>query len=378
MMTRPASSSRNVVSKIGAVSALGLLLCMACVGGGAGPAPVTAQAGDSPSAVAKEEPAAPVPAGPKFSVQQKPTPQKVEITEPPAPEKPSGNPLLGAKLFVDDEAAAYSYAQSFRVKDPEKAKILDRIAKEPQAFWLGDWNADIFRTTQHFVNRAVKQGTVPVMVAYNIPHRDCGQYSKGGSSAKEEYQEWIRRLAMGIGERAAVVVLEPDALGHIQECLTKEQIEERFALIKDAVRVLRQNPNTVVYIDAGHARWVKVPDMAARLKKAGIADAHGFALNVSNYVSTEENTEYGKKLSEAVGGAHFVIDTSRNGNGAADGDAWCNPAGRKIGQAPTTQTNDPLVDAYLWLKRPGESDGTCNGGPEAGKFWLEKAIELAR
>jgi endoglucanase len=160
--------------------------------------------------------------------------------------------------------------------------------------------------------------------------------------------------------------------------LTKEQIEERFALIKDAVRVLRHNPNTVVYIDAGHARWIKVPQMAERLKKAGVADAHGFALNVSNYVTTEENAEYGKKLSEAVGGAHFVIDTSRNGAGPAPGDAWCNPFGRKIGQAPTTETGDPLVDAFLWLKRPGESDGTCNGGPEAGKFWLDKALELAR
>ena len=355
----------------------GALLAAACAGG-APPPPVTAQAEPASEAAAQEEPAASVPSGPKFAVQQKPTPEKVEISEPPAPAKPSGNPLIGAKLFVDDEAAAYSYAESYRVKEPEKAKVMDRIAKQPQAFWLGDWNSDIFRTTQHFVNRAVAQGSVPVMVAYNIPHRDCGQYSKGGSSAKAEYQEWIRRVALGIGERAAVVILEPDALGHIQECLTKQQIEERFFLLKDAVRVLRQNPNTVVYIDAGHARWVKVPDMAARLKKAGIEDAHGFALNVSNYVTSEENTEYGKKLSEAVGGAHFVIDTSRNGAGPAEGDAWCNPPGRKIGQAPTTETGDALVDAYLWLKRPGESDGTCNGGPEAGKFWPEKALDLAQ
>lgn len=377
MVTRMALSSWNVLARYSVVC-VALGAAIACAGGGGGAPPVTAQANTPAEAPAEEKPAAVVPSGPKFAVQEERTPDKVEITDPPEPPKPSGNPLVGAKLFVDDEAAAYSYAESFRAKDPEKAKLLDKIAQQPQAFWLGDWNSDIFRTTQHFVNRAVKQGTVPVMLAYNIPHRDCGQHSKGGSAAKAEYQEWIRRVALGIGERAAVIVLEPDALGHIQECLTKEQIEERFFLIKDAVRVLRQNPNTVVYIDAGHARWVKVPQMAERLKKAGIADAHGFALNVSNYVSTEENTEYGKKLSEAVGGAHFVIDTSRNGAGPADGDAWCNPSGRKIGTAPTTDTGEPLVDAYLWLKRPGESDGTCNGGPEAGKFWLENALELAR
>jgi len=377
MLTRTPSSFRKTLVR-SSLLALVIGSSVAC-GGGSGAPPVTAQSDSTPEpAAADAKPAPVVPSGPQFAVQEKPTPEKVDITDPPEPPKPSGNPLVGAKLFVDDEGAAYSYAESFRVKDPDKAKLLDRIGQQPQAFWLGDWNADIFRTTQHFVNRAVKQGTVPVMLAYNIPHRDCGQHSKGGSAAKAEYQEWIRRVALGIGERAAVIVLEPDALGHIQECLTKPQIEERFALIKDAVRVLRQNPNTVVYIDAGHARWVKVPDMAERLKKAGIADAHGFALNVSNYVSSEENTEYGKKLSEAVGGAHFVIDTSRNGAGPAEKDAWCNPPGRKIGTAPTTETGEALVDAYLWLKRPGESDGTCNGGPEAGKFWLEKALELAR
>jgi endoglucanase len=279
---------------------------------------------------------------------------------------------------VDEEAAAFSTARSLRSKEPDKAKLLDRIANEPQAFWIGDWNQDIFRTVQHFVNRAMQVGAVPVMIAYNVPHRDCGQYSKGGLSAKEEYQDWIRRVALAIGDRPAVIVLEPDALGHIQECLTKTQIEERFFLIKDAVRVLRQNKNTAVYIDAGHARWVKAPDMAERLKKAGIESAHGFALNTSNYVGTEENTEYGKTLSGMTGGSHFVIDTSRNGAGPAAKDEWCNPKGRKIGLSPSTEVDDPVVDAYLWLKRPGESDGECNGGPKAGAFWVESAIELAR
>jgi endoglucanase len=79
-----------------------------------------------------------------------------------------------------------------------------------------------------------------------------------------------------------------------------------------------------------------------------------------------------------VGNAHFVIDTSRNGTGYAPEYEWCNPPGRKIGTFPTTDTGDPLIDAFLWLKRPGESDGACNGGPKAGVFWTERAIELAK
>jgi endoglucanase len=269
-------------------------------------------------------------------------------------------------------------ANSLRKTDPEKAEILDRIAQQPQAFWVGDWNTDIFRAVQHFVNRAVADGAVPVMIAYNIPHRDCGLHSAGGLSSKEKYQRWIRKVAAGIGDRPSVMILEPDALGHIQECLTPEQREERFEMIHDAVRVLRQNPTTVVYIDAGHARWVEVDVIAKRLTKAGVEEAHGFSLNVSNYVTTEENVEYGKKVSALVGGAHFVIDTSRNGAGPAPDNAWCNPSGRKIGKPPTTTTGVPEADAFLWLKRPGESDGECNGGPRAGVFWIEQALDLAQ
>jgi endoglucanase len=86
---------------------------------------------------------------------------------------------------------------------------------------------------------------------------------------------------------------------------------------------------------------------------------------------------FGKKLSELLGGAHYVIDTSRNGAGPL-GVEWCNPPGRKLGVPPTLETADPEhLDAYLWLKRPGESDGSCNGAPVAGAFWDKQAIELA-
>jgi endoglucanase len=182
------------------------------------------------------------------------------------------------------------------------------------------------------------------------------------------------------------VVLEPDALGLLDKplandpnkpCLTPAQQEERLALLHDAVKVLRQNPKTVVYVDGAHSKWAPADVMADRLKRAGVEDANGFAINTSNYRAMDELIPYGKALSEKLGGMHFVIDTSRNGNGPL-GVEWCNPAGRKLGLPPTTETGDPLIDGYLWLKRPGESDGACNGGPKAGVFWDERAIELAK
>lgn len=55
----------------------------------------------------------------------------------------------------------------------------------------------------------------------------------------------------------------------------------------------------------------------------------------------------------------FVIDSGRNGVGAMRESCsnWCNIRGAGVGLIPTTDTASPMVDAYLWLKTPGESDG---------------------
>jgi endoglucanase len=302
------------------------------------------------------------------------------ITDAPVPPKATGNPLIGVKLWVDPNSNAMLRANAIRAKEPEHAALLDKIAKQPQALWLGEWNSNIYRTVQYNIQHAKDDGATAAFIAYNLPHRDCGQESAGGLKNGDAYKHWIRRIAAGIKDDAVIVILEPDALGLLTKdnCMSKEQQTERLALIKDAVHVLRQNPKAIVYIDSGHAHWDPAPVFAERLKQAGVQDANGFALNTSNFVSTEENIAFGKKLSALVGGSHFVIDTSRNGVGSTPDNQWCNPPGRKIGKPPTTTTNEPLIDAFLWLKRPGESDGECNGGPKAGAFWLEKALDMAQ
>ena len=132
-----------------------------------------------------------------------------------------------------------------------------------------------------------------------------------------------------------------------------------------------------MYIDAGNARWQPAPVMANRLQQAGIAMADGFSLNVSNFQPTSINVAYGEQISRLTGGKHFIIDTSRNGM-PANSTEWCNPRGRALGVTPTTNTGHPLIDAFLWVKQPGESDGTCNGGPRAGSWWSDYALELSR
>src|SRR6188768_1875002 len=316
-------------------------------------------------------------------------PESTPITDPPVPPPVTANPLKGAKLFVDPEANVVLKANYLRKTEPEKAAQLDKIAKQPQALWMGEWNSNIFRASQHFVDRAQQDGSVAVIIAYNIPHRDAAAEaegvgaSAGGLASKESYQRWIRDVYEGVGKRPVAIILEPDALPGITS-LPPNQQEERYFLFNDAVKVLRQNPQAAVYIDAGHAKWVPAKEMAERLKKAGVEHASGFSVNTSNYRSTEECVAYGKEISALIGGKHFIVDTSRNGAGPYDAaknelETWCNPPGRKIGRPPTTDTGEPLIDGYLWLKRPGESDGDCKRNePKAGVFWLEQALEYTK
>lgn len=300
----------------------------------------------------------------------------VNVSEVPK-HTPGANPFRGNLLFVDPTMASVRQAKNWRGQRPDDAALMDKIANQPQAEWLGEWSGAVKFFVRSKMQMAEDAGAMAHFIVYNIPERDCGQHSKGGAKNGEAYLEWISKIADGVDGGKAVMILEPDTLGQLEKCTAPEKKAERYRLLKDAVRIFKGS-NIHVYIDIGHAHWMKPEEAAGHLQKAGIEYADGFSLNVSNYVSTEENLAYGKKISALVGGAHFVIDTARNGNGAAPNDEWCNPKGRALGIPPTLDTGEPLCDAFLWLKRPGESDGACNGGPRAGEWWPSQALELAR
>jgi endoglucanase len=285
------------------------------------------------------------------------------------------NPLAGKQLYVEPNSAAQRQAEALRRSRPQDAELLAQIANKPVAKWMGGWVANIGREVDNAVTTITKVGAVPVFVAYNIPGRDCGLYSAGGANGSDAYREWIRSFAQGLNGRQAIVIVEPDGLAGM-DCLTKPLQQERLALLSYAVTTLKTQ-RTAVYVDAGNARWRSAEVMAARLRQVNIAAADGFSLNVSNYIPDSVNIAYGERLSRLLDGKHFIIDTSRNGVGTMATD-WCNARGQALGVAPTTNTGHPLVDAFLWVKQPGESDGTCKGGPNAGSWWTEIALELSR
>ncbi|MEU5770581.1 glycoside hydrolase family 6 protein [Streptomyces asoensis] len=265
--------------------------------------------------------------------------------------------------------------------DPRTALIASEIASRPAAVWFTEYDpATVTSRVRAVTSGAAAQGRVPVLVAYAIPDRDCGGASEGGAPDLDAYAGWIDAFAAGLGSGEAVVVLEPDSVAQT-DCLDGAARAARLAALARAGRVLKAaNPRARVYYDAGHSAWNTPAAQAALLRQAGAASAassDGIFSNVSNFHRTADEVAYDRRVLDALGGPPglgAVIDTSRNGNGApADGE-WCDPDGRSIGSTPTFRTGQDRIDAYLWVKLPGESDG-CKGA--AGEFSPSYAYELA-
>ena len=384
---------------------------------------------------------------------------------------PKPNPDARAQITALHQSGAHA-----------DAELIEGMVETPQAVWFTKGTPDDVRTAVDATVRRAK-GTVPVLVAYNIPFRDCAQFSAGGATNTTDYLAWIDAFAAGIGDAEAIVILEPDGLGIIPHYVTVEGAVEwcqpaeadpataaadRFFQLNEALDRLNEQPNVRVYLDGTHSAWLNVGDNASRLIRAGVARAAGFYLNASNYQYSPNLVQYGTWISKCitmlgargapgdcanqywnggplpakiavllgewtgvalsnygvwsdtsdtpnlntsginlrygstVGSTHFVIDTSRNSQGPwapptappyPDAQDWCNPPGRGTGLSPTLDTGTPLVDAYLWIKIPGESDGECTRGlgptgtvdpewgrvdPAAGQWFPEMALQLAR
>ncbi len=330
------------------------------------------------------------------------------------------------------------------------AALLEAVVSTPTAVWLtGGSEGEVRARVTDALRRAAAEHAVPVFVTYDVPGRDCSSYSAGGAATGDDYRAWIGALADALGTTEAIMLVEPDGLALLPADCGQPDPFDRVALIADAGRTLARDPNAHVYLDAGHSRWHATGDIAARLVRAGVDKVDGFFENTSNFQPTAESVVWGRWVSMCIwygtrGPAdargqfgrcasqyspasvddpgtwarseawyvsnmgsvapsqlsHMVIDTSRNGQGrwvppagtsTADAQEWCNPPGRGVGPRPTAATGDALVDAFLWIKVPGESDGACTRGssgtadpirggvdPPAGAWFPDFALELAR
>jgi len=319
----------------------------------------------------------PSPSGPA-SAAPEPTRAARASTAPATAGQPSRRAERATGLYRHPRSQVLDWVDAHR-SDPRRPLIESRIAARPAAVWFPAHNPGAVTGQVRAVTAAAAAaGRTPVLVPYAIPDRDCGGASEGGAPGLGAYDAWMEDFAAGLGNGPVIVILEPDAIA-LSDCLSAAQRAARFASLARAGRTLHAAaPRAKVYFDGGHSGWHTAAKQAAALREAGAATSgDGIFTNVSNFHTTADETAYARRVLAALGGPPglgAVIDTSRNGNGAPKAGEWCDPAGRALGRAPTTDTGAAGIDAYLWVKLPGESDG-CKGS--AGSFTPDYAYELA-
>ena len=303
------------------------------------------------------------------------------------------NPLVGTKYFVDRMEPAYmSWRQWKRSGETDKADTIWRLAREPRFRWFGRFTSPrMQKKVRGFLDRVQcdQPGAVPLMVVMRHQGRSCGgDYLAGGLAEDRRTMKWYDQFAEAVGDERVVIAFEPDSLGTI-DCLAPRRRDDRLRMLRHGVEALAALPNATVYLEAGASDWESAERTAKQLKAIGINKVRGFMLNVTHHDWTRYNIEHGLDISRRVGGKHFIINTSYNGRGPLHYkkwinrskhmwrriNVWCHPGLRGLGPAPTTDTSHPLVDAYMYINRPGYSAGACNGGPmPIGSWWADRGL----
>jgi cellulose 1,4-beta-cellobiosidase len=365
-------------------------------------------------------------------------PKPVPVTPATTPPAPAINPFADATLFVNPE-----YTKAVEALIPAhagEAEMLKKLSVIPTAIWLS-WIADT-KDVPRYLDLALQQqkaGGKPVIttfVVYDLPNRDCNAAASAGElpaspEGEARYQrEYIDVIAAAFAahpDQRIAAILEPDSVGNLitnlenPKCQAAEGIYKRgiaYAIAKLSL------PNVFIYVDAAHSGWLGWPKNIVKtapmfkeiLTMAGGPDRiRGFATDVSNYNPAKDPTnpkrdphaapsdelgyvvDLNKALeAEGITGKGFIIDTSRDGKAyirSTPGN-WCNIKGAGLGERPQAAPA-PLVDAYLWVKVPGESDGVADpkaprfdqncasedatpGAPQAGKMFESYLIDLMK
>lgn len=285
-------------------------------------------------------------------------------------------PGPGTRIVASDLSAA-TEAASDAAEGTAEHSAAQYLSEQPTMYWLlpeADPVGVVAERIGHLAAEARAQSARLGVVVYGLPGRDCGNHSAGGLD-EDAYTAWTTAIGEALSEASDVspiVVLEPDSLALAPEC---GNVADRVRQLSGAIDALASE-RTWIYVDGGHSSWLAADEMADLIDRLDAGDAiRGFATNVSNYNATADEIAYAHEVADSSSGLHAIIDTSRNGAGATG--EWCNPPGRLVGE-PGGSLGDDVIDTNLWIKVPGESDGPCNGGPAAGSWWPESAIDLTR
>ena len=278
------------------------------------------------------------------------------------------------------------------VADPSLARRvaeLSMIAAQPEAqrFSSSSWGgtpSGIFKQVQKIFcdNIVADPGTVPIINTYFL-HPVLGGCPTPAQvrAYMPLFKRRIDAMAAATGRHPAVYLLELDALGS-SSCVTRMgAMPEWEAALRYEMHAIQALPHTVVYVEGGYSDSNSVGYTARILNAIGVNTIRGFFTNDTHQAWTSNEDRWATAIARRTHGAHFIVNTAENGRGPLrntnrvknGNDDLCNPPGRGLGIRDTMHTGRPYADAYLWTHPPGNSSGSCHGGPAPGVFWPARA-----
>ncbi|KAG9081901.1 hypothetical protein FRC06_005336 [Ceratobasidium sp. 370] len=318
-------------------------------------------------------------------------------TSIPTGPTPVANPFAGKTFYTNANYKAKVQAEYNALISEGNSALAAKVAKLTSvstAIWIAD-RASVSSISTYLQDASniqieSQRKLIVPLVVYDLPDRDCSAGASAGefSSAnggEGKYQEFITAVAAQLKSFpgiATAIVLEPDSIGNmvsnqgIPFCATATPVQKRS--LAYAISVLGVLPNVSIYLDGAHATWLGWPDSLGPTAKV-VGDIYaaakqlnpkalvrGISTDVSNYNGLDQEITYHTNLASYLNQvgypAHFVVDQGRSGNQnvTRSGSDWCNFKYAGLGPRPTANTTSPLLDAVLWIKPPGESDGSSD------------------
>jgi len=281
----------------------------------------------------------------------------------------------------------------------ETGRLLARAARIPTAVWL-DKVSELSRMEEALQMATEQQARTgrPVLctfVVYNLPGRDCSAKASNGEISatdglpayESRYLQPLLAILRRFPDPRKVFFIEPDSLPnlvtnlHVPKCAGVAQAYKE-GIIR-AVEVLA--PYGTIYLDVGWSGWIGswsshqmaqlLDTVMTRMPADAMASVRGIVTDISNYGTVYAEEAYARTMLRELAqlgrtDLHAVIDTGRDAKDM--GGQWCNANGAGAGPTPTPETGKDAIDAYFWIKPPGESDGISDPNsprydPECGK-----------
>ena len=275
-----------------------------------------------------------------------------------------------------------------------RVRMLEKIAVQPEAqrvsanAFAPDRNGVWELATKIFChNLTADPGSIPIISTYFL-HPDVGGNCSSRSqirAARPRFEGNVNEIAAATGRRPVVYLLELDGIGCSLCMAQRGDLRDYLALFRYEVDRLGSLPHGVVYAEAGYSDGNSPAYTARALNQIGVRRIRGFFTNDTHENWTINEIRWAEKVSRLTHGADFIVDTAENGRGPKRNphprtqgtNDLCNPPGRGLGPRLNTHTPFAHVDALMWTHVPGNSSGSCKGGPPSGTFWPARAIGLA-